>query len=53
MIAIAVPVTDRQNRFYSSLAIQAPIFRFTPDNAKTNLPLLREAAAELATLAIE
>ena len=53
MIAVAVPITDSTGRFYSSLAIQAPVFRFTPDDAKNHLPLLLEAAADLSTLTEE
>lgn len=50
MIAIGVPITDKAGRFYSSLAIQAPIFRFSLDDARASVPLLREAAADLSTL---
>lgn len=50
MIAVGVPVTDRAGRFYSSLAIQAPVFRFTLEDAKKAIPLLREAARDLSTL---
>lgn len=50
MIALAVPITDKAGRFYSSLAIQAPVFRFTLTDAKASVPLLREAAVELSTL---
>lgn len=50
MIALAVPITDKTGRFYSSLAIQAPAFRFTLTDAKASVSLLREAAADLSTL---
>jgi len=53
MIAIGVPITDAAGRFYSSLAIQAPIFRFTLDDAERSIPLLREAAADLSSLTEE
>ena len=53
MIAVAVPISDRENRFYSSLAIQAPVFRFSLDDADKYLPLLREAARDLSTLTEE
>jgi len=53
MIAVAVPITDKAGRFYSSLAIQAPQFRFSLEDAKRSIPLLREAAAELSTLTEE
>ena len=50
VIAIAVPIKDRKNRFYSSLAIQAPATRVSPDDADRYVPLLREAAHDLALL---
>ena len=48
VIAFAVPITDDQGRFYSSLAIQAPAYRLAPDQIHQYLPLLREAAADLS-----
>lgn len=51
VIAIAVPIKDRQGRFYSSLAIQAPTTRLSVDDSERYLPLLREAAHELSMLA--
>ena len=53
MIAVGVPITDHSGRFYSSVAIQAPIFRFSLDDAEQYIPLLREAAADLSTLTEE
>lgn len=53
MIAIGVPVTDKAGRFYCSVAIQAPVFRFSLDNAEQYIPLLREAARDLSTLTEE
>ena len=53
IIAIAVPITDRQGRFYSSLAFQAPIFRLTLKDAQQHIPRLRRAAKELSALADE
>jgi DNA-binding IclR family transcriptional regulator len=53
IIAIAVPITDKQGRFYSSLAIQAPVSRVSPDDKDKYLPLLREAAQDLSVLAEE
>ena len=50
IIAIAVPIEDRQGRFYSSLAIQAPTARVTIEDQEKYLPLLREAAHDLAML---
>ena len=53
VIAIAVPIKDRQGRFYSSLAIQAPATRVSIEEQEKYLPLLREAAHDLALLAEE
>jgi DNA-binding IclR family transcriptional regulator len=51
VIAIAVPIKDKHGRFYSSLAIQAPVSRLSVDNSDRYVPLLREAAQELSVLA--
>jgi DNA-binding IclR family transcriptional regulator len=51
VIAIAVPIKDRRGRFYSSLAIQAPASRISINHSERYLPLLREAATDLAKLA--
>lgn len=53
VIAIAVPIKDRQDRFYSSIAIQAPISRISADDSEKYLPLLREAARDLSRLTEE
>ena len=53
IIAVAVPITDSQGRFYSSLAFQAPMFRLSLDDAQQYIPHLRQAAKELSTLADE
>ena len=53
VIALAVPITDKHNRFYSSLALQAPIYRLSVKQACDFLPLLRKAAADLSILANE
>jgi DNA-binding IclR family transcriptional regulator len=50
VIAIAVPIKDRQGRFYSSLAVQAPVSRLTAFDKDKLLPLLRDAARDLAEL---
>lgn len=50
IIAIAVPIKDKKGRFYSSLAIQAPLSRISIDKAEQYIPLLREAARDLADL---
>jgi DNA-binding IclR family transcriptional regulator len=51
VIAIAVPIKDKHGRFYSSLAIQAPVSRISVDSSDRYIPLLREAAQELSRLA--
>ena len=51
VIAIAVPIKDEHGRFYSSLAIQAPVSRVSVDSSERYLPLLRKAAQELSRLA--
>lgn len=51
IIAIAVPINDKRGRFYSSLAIQAPVSRIAIETSHQYVPLLREAAKELSMLA--
>lgn len=51
IIAIAVPITDKQGRFYNSVALQAPVFRMSLESARKYIPLLLEAAKKLSTLA--
>lgn len=53
IIAIAVPITDKLGRFYSSVAFQAPVFRVTLEEAKQHIPRLRKAAEDLSALADE
>jgi DNA-binding IclR family transcriptional regulator len=50
IIAIAVPIKDKRGRFYSSLAIQAPTARVSVEDRDKYVPLLREAADDLARL---
>ncbi len=50
VIAIAVPIKDKQGRFYSSLSIQAPSARVSIEDQERYLPRLREAAHDLAML---
>jgi len=51
IIAIAVPITDKRGRFYSSLAIQAPVSRISIKSSDQYVPLLFEAAHDLSMLA--
>lgn len=53
VIAVGVPITDRQGRFYSSLAIQAPLSRLSVEQALRHEPLIREAARDLSSLTEE
>ena len=53
IIALAVPITDSQGRFYSSLAFQAPVFRLPLKDAQNYIPHLRKTTKELSTLADE
>ena len=53
MVAIGVPITDKAGRFYSSVAIQAPVFRFSLGDAEKYIPLLQDAARDLSILAEE
>ncbi len=53
IIAIAVPIEDKQGRFYSSLAIQAPVSRIKTEDSERYIPLLRDAARDLSLLAEE
>ncbi|MCP4335380.1 MAG: IclR family transcriptional regulator [Gammaproteobacteria bacterium] len=53
VIAIAVPIKDRHGRFYSSLAIQAPVSRISVESSDRYLPLLHKAAQELSWLAVD
>lgn len=48
MIAVSVPVKGEDGRMVASLAMHAPVFRVTLDEAKTHIGRLREAAKLLA-----
>lgn len=47
MIAVSVPVKDREGRMVASLAMHAPVIRMTLDEAKTHVERLRDAAGRL------
>ena len=53
MIALAVPINDRNERFVSALTFHAPTPRMPFSVAHEHLGRLREAAAELQQLLIE
>ena len=50
MIAVSVPIRDSQGRLYAALAMHAPTARMSLEEALSNVPAMREAAAELAEL---
>ncbi|MEH6627720.1 MAG: IclR family transcriptional regulator [Motiliproteus sp.] len=50
MIAVSVPVRDSEGRLYAGLAMHAPTARLSLERALENVPLMREAADELASL---
>lgn len=50
MVAVAVPVTDESGRFFAALAVHAPVMRMTLAQAMDHVPVLRDAAGQLAQL---
>ena len=50
MVAVAVPVTDTQGRLFATLAVHAPSMRMDLEKARSHVPVLREAARQLAAL---
>ena len=52
MVAVAVPIHDDQDRLLAALAIHGPTQRLSLDLALDHLPLMKDAAAELASLAV-
>lgn len=50
MIAVSVPVRDSEGRMYAGLAMHAPTARLSLEQALEHVPLMREAADELASL---
>lgn len=53
MIALAVPIKDKEDRFVSALAFHAPTPRMPLSNAHTYLDRLFEAAEEMTQMLIE
>ena len=51
MVAVAVPVTDANGRFFAALAVHAPAVRMTLEQAMAHVPVLQDAATELSQLA--
>jgi IclR family acetate operon transcriptional repressor len=52
MVAVAVPLLDKQDRLISTLSIQAPIQRTNLEDLLGHLPRLKLAAAELTELVL-
>ena len=50
MVAVAVPVRDKQGRAVAALAVHAPIVRLPLEAARRHLPALRKAAVALSAL---
>ena len=50
LVALAVPVRDGSGQFMAALAVHGPMPRFSIAKAEEHLPLLREAARELALI---
>ena len=47
MTAIAVPVFDDKMRFYAALAVHAPLVRFSPEQAISLAPYIKDCARRL------
>jgi IclR family acetate operon transcriptional repressor len=50
MVAVAVPVFDRNQRTIAALAVHAPVVRLSLKAARRHVPALRKAAAALSEL---
>jgi DNA-binding IclR family transcriptional regulator len=48
MRAVAVPLLNSQGNAFASLATAAPVFRMGVEELEACVPLLQDAAAELA-----
>ncbi len=50
LVAVAVPIRDRKGAFCAGLALHAPKFRLTMEDALTKLPALRSTAEQIEEL---
>ena len=50
LVAVAVPICGQNGRFCAGLALHAPKFRMTMEDALDQLPALRSAAAQIESL---
>lgn len=53
MVAVSVPILDKQNRYLASLYVHAPTVRISLDEMIGFVPRMREAAADIQTLVYE
>jgi len=53
MVALAVPITDEDNRLYATLSFHAPCMRISFAAVTDFLPQIRKASANLSTLLID
>jgi len=53
MIAVSVPIQDHRGRMSAGLALHAPVSRMSLKQARSFVPRLREASAELSVNALE
>ncbi|WP_367104379.1 IclR family transcriptional regulator [uncultured Psychrobacter sp.] len=53
MVAVSVPVLDKQSRYLASLYVHAPTIRVSLDELLTHVPRLRAAAHDIQTLVYE
>lgn len=50
MVAMAVPITDRQDRLYATVSFHAPIMRVPFESLTSYLPVLQNAGIQLSEL---
>ena len=50
MIAVSVPIRDKEGRLYAALAMHAPTARCSLEQALEYAPLMQDAAGQLADL---
>ncbi len=50
MVAVAVPILDKKQRYLASLYLHAPTIRVSLDDLLTHVPRLQKAAQDVQTL---
>ena len=53
MVAVSVPILDKQDRYLASLYMHAPTVRVSLDDLIQTVPRLREAAVDIQALVYE